>query len=227
MKALNEENNLTIVAPYRDRREHLKVFLEEIPAHLAKYHPDISFKIVIVEQVDHKKFNRAKLLNIGFDLHKLEATYFAFHDVDLIPEDSSCDYSFPLIPIHLATHCQQAEYQLPHYSIFGGVVLFNKKDFSLANGYSNEYWGWGGEDDDLMQRVKRLQSEGLISGWGRKPGRYSSLPHKHDGECSPENWNRYKSDLSYGFKVEGLNSIDYTLEDTQDYPTHTLHKVKL
>ena len=221
----DEKNNVIIVVPYRDREEHLKVFLEEIPKHFAKFHPDIGFKIVVVEQVDDNKFNRAKLLNIGFDLHKNEDAYFCFHDVDLIPENVSCDYSYPEIPIHLSAHCQQLEYKLDHGHIFGGVVLFDKFDFWNINGYSNEYWGWGAEDDDLLLRVMYAQSVGHLSGWGRRNGRYASLPHEHDGQCSSANWNRYKGKLKYDWKNEGINSLDYQLIETVEHEKYTHHKV--
>jgi hypothetical protein len=35
---------------------------------------------------------------------------------------------------------------------FGGVVLFNKEHLVQTNGYSNNYWDWGQEDDDLFWR---------------------------------------------------------------------------
>jgi hypothetical protein len=36
---------------------------------------------------------------------------------------------------------------------FGGVSAFSTKDFQKVNGFSNLFWGWGSEDDDLYQRV--------------------------------------------------------------------------
>ena len=36
---------------------------------------------------------------------------------------------------------------------FGGVTLFPIDLFKKVNGYSNEYWGWGFEDDDLLMRL--------------------------------------------------------------------------
>jgi hypothetical protein len=88
-------------------------------------------------------------LNVGFDLSK-DYDYFCFHDVDMIPTEA--DYSWVDEPTHMATECSQFGYQLPYGGYFGGVTLFNKQDFLDVNGYSNDYWGWGAEDDDMMLR---------------------------------------------------------------------------
>jgi hypothetical protein len=36
---------------------------------------------------------------------------------------------------------------------FGGVCAFLATDFQHINGFSNIFWGWGGEDDNLYQRI--------------------------------------------------------------------------
>jgi predicted glycosyltransferase involved in capsule biosynthesis len=60
----------------------------------------------------------------------------------MIPMD--VDYSYSDNPLHLA------EPVFDKY--FGGVTLFPTKIFEKINGYSNKYWGWGYEDDDLFHR---------------------------------------------------------------------------
>lgn len=42
--------------------------------------------------------------------------------------------------------------RIPYNEIFGGVCSLNKTHFENINGFSNIYFGWGGEDDDLRQR---------------------------------------------------------------------------
>ena len=43
----------------------------------------------------------------------------------------------------------------PHYGTdFGGVTAITPEQYIKANGHSNEFWGWGGEDNDMEFRIK-------------------------------------------------------------------------
>jgi hypothetical protein len=67
---------------------------------------------------------------------------------------------------------------MPGYEavFFGGVTALHPPDFRRANGFPNEYWGWGMEDDQLRLRVEA--SGGLAHGVLRPPpgaGSYRDL----------------------------------------------------
>ena len=118
---------------------------------MKEYIKDIDYEIFIIEQADDKPFNRGKLLNAGYKYAVDKGCdYFVFHDVDMLPED--VDYSYSDKPLHLATHLQEHDYETTFFDYFGGVTMFTKEDFETINGFSNEYWGWGFEDDDLLVR---------------------------------------------------------------------------
>jgi len=42
--------------------------------------------------------------------------------------------------------------RVPYDGIFGGVTAFRRRHFELVNGFSNQFYGWGGEDDDMYNR---------------------------------------------------------------------------
>jgi len=86
--------------------------------------------------------------------------YIVWHDIDMIPEDDTCDYSYPgETPKHIAVQISQSDYQLKYQEYFGGAILFTKEQVEATNGYSNDYWDWGMEDDDLFWRCVK---EGLV-----------------------------------------------------------------
>jgi hypothetical protein len=63
-----------------------------------------------------------------------------------------------------------------YQTFFGGVVLFATADFRRINGYSNDYWGWGFEDNDAAERCR---IEGLAIGF--RDGTFEALHHQNAG----------------------------------------------
>lgn len=197
------DNRLAIIVPYRNREENLKEFIPNIKQHLN----GIDYTIIIVEQFDDELFNRARLLNIGFLYVYNYVDYVCFHDVDMLPIEA--DYSYPQEPIHMATNTSQFGNNLPYQGYYGGVNLFNVVDFININGYSNEFWGWGGEDDDLLKRV-------LNKGYRltRRKGVYKSIENT-PGHLK-NNHKNYKSNVDrlskqYDFNTDGLNTLKWEL----------------
>ena len=149
-------HKLGIIVPYRDRPEQLLLFKKSLTEFLKG--KNIQYELIVVEQDDAKTFNRGKLLNIGFMYAKrVQCDYVVFHDVDMIPLEA--DYSYSPHPIHLAStfvSTSQEFNRILFDEYFGGVTMFPSSIFEAINGYSNEYWGWGYEDDDLLHRCKEF-----------------------------------------------------------------------
>lgn len=65
---------------------------------------------------------------------------------------------------------------LPYPQYFGGVSALTPDQYLKMNGFPNEYWGWGGEDDDIFNRLVEVGqragwsgSEEAQTGWGSFP----------------------------------------------------------
>ena len=148
------KHKLGVIVPYRNRLSQLSKFKSIMPYYLNKN--GIDYNIFIVEQDGAKQFNRGMLLNIGFKYaleHKCD--YVVFHDIDMIP--SEVDYSYSDKPLHLSTNFEYENDEKERdmfEEYFGGVTMFPVEDFEKINGYSNKYWAWGYEDDDLLLRCE-------------------------------------------------------------------------
>jgi hypothetical protein len=146
-------DKLGIIVPYKDRPQQLYDFKLKLASYLLTN--NIKYELIIVEQNDTKGFNRGKLLNVGFKKAKaLGCTYVCFHDVDMHPV--KVDYSTVDRPTQLANRFiyEEGVQRTITDDYFGGVTLFPASQFEDINGYSNEYWGWGFEDNDLLARCR-------------------------------------------------------------------------
>lgn len=166
-------NTSIIVVPYRNREEHLSLFM----AHMQKRYN--SMPICVVEQEDGKAFNRAKLLNIGYLQNYKQYHNFIFHDVDMLPisVNYTIKYNVPIV--------QLASSKVQIFDYLGGVTRFSRNTFEKCGGYNNEYYHRA-EDNEMMFNIKRLGMNVI-----RKPGTYVNLEHERKGpEFDPALWEK-------------------------------------
>ncbi|XP_025837074.1 beta-1,4-N-acetylgalactosaminyltransferase bre-4 [Agrilus planipennis] len=200
-------NKVAIVVPYRCRGEHLLLFLQHMHPFLKRQLLD--YTIFVVEQNGSQVFNRAMLMNIGFkEALKLDNyDCFIFHDVDLLPEDDRNLYTCPNQPRHMSVAIDTFRYKLPYQFIFGGVGAISTKHFTQLNGFSNSFWGWGGEDDDFSNRIRFHKLH--ISRYPIFIARYTMLSHKRD-KPNPKRYDILSSGMKK-FDTDGLNSLKYSV----------------
>jgi len=175
---------VAILVPFRNRHAHLPIFLRHIYPMMAQQH--LNFTIFVIEQRGELPFNRAMLFNAGFEL--ITANYGAydcmiFHDVDHIPENNRNYYGCSNMPRHFAEELDIHNYKLEYPEFFGGVTGVTWDQYKLVNGYSNMFWGWGGEDDDFHTRITSSEEGNFtVSRPPNHYGRYSSITQKHNQE---------------------------------------------
>lgn len=145
-------HDVAVIVPYRGRLNQLNVFLHHIHPFLQKQL--LSYRIFVIEQTFFKAFNRGLLMNVGFlEALKIHSFHcFIFHDVDLLPIVEMNIYACTIKPRHLCPAINTWRYQLKYLTAFGGAIAMLQKHFHQINGFSNKYFGWGGEDDDLIKR---------------------------------------------------------------------------
>lgn len=207
----NARHKVAIIVPYRDREDHLRTFLLNIHRFLQRQQNE--YGIYIVEQSGTGSFNRAMLMNVGAAEAIKQHDYqcFIFHDVDLLPEDDRNLYTCPIQPRHMSVAVDTFSYKLPYDDIFGGVSAMTIEQFRQVNGFSNLFWGWGGEDDDIANRLRTKKL--FISRYPANIARYKMLKHGKE-KANPERF-KYLYSGAKRMAKDGYNSLKYRKVDFQ------------
>ncbi len=105
---------------------------------------------------------------------------------------------------------------MPYPLIFGGIQAFTKQDYIATNGYSNKFYGWGAEDDDLYRRVKNAGFN--VTRPSLKIGRYKMNRYHHHAKKSVKLHEENKK-LLWGEQdvYDGLHNISSLAFTTRVY----------
>ncbi|CAG5020954.1 unnamed protein product [Parnassius apollo] len=218
---IQTKRNLAIIVPFRDRFEELLEFVPHMFHFLKKQ--NIPFSIFIIQQKDNNRFNRASLINVGFLYTKKDYDYIAMHDVDLLPLNDNLRYEYPESgPLHISSPQTHPKY---HYDTFiGGILLIKKEHFEMVKGMSNNYWGWGLEDDEFYVR---LRDAGLTV---HRPanintGIENTFKHVHDRTYRKRDTRKcfnQREVTRRRDRVTGLHDVSYEIENTHSVTIDSL-----
>ena len=126
------KKDVCIIVSFRDREKHLEKFVPYMNAFLGE--ENLSFEILVIEQNFDKPFNRAKLLNVGFDYAKNKFMNYVFHDVDMLPIKKKASYAVVKTPTHYAAIVEQFGWDCAYANYSGGVISFDSESFVKING---------------------------------------------------------------------------------------------
>ena len=106
--------------------------------------------------------------------------FFLFFLYELALKIPSCKYNE-----HDLSMITLLCYRLPYNAILGGVVAIRSDLFVKVNGYSNQFFGWGGEDDDFSARCRRRGVQ--LVRYPKTIARYKMIHHDKDSgnEANP------------------------------------------
>ena len=110
-------------------------------------------------------------------------------------------------------------YNLPYSEMTGGALAIKTEQFRRVNGFSNVFFGWGGEDDEFYQRLSQHDLQPVR--YHPSVTRYVALRHIKQSKRSNVNINTAVSDK------DGLNSLNYSIHNIQYFSQYTLLKVYL
>jgi len=240
--------NIAIMVPYRGREPHLKYMLNHLHPILQRQR--INYQIFVVEQYGIDTFNKGRLFNAGFQIINTLRDFdcFIFHDVDLLPEDDRNIYDCKVKNTtnaaatvkHLATYVDTfnyipQEYRRPDLTrtsnigrftsivtmpLYGGVTAMTPRQFEEINGYSNVYWGWGCEDEDLGWRIRNAKF--TIEEASKKTCKYTMIRHQRD----PGNYDNLMrfyqlKDATQRQYHDGLSDVEYSIVSTKEHSVFT------
>lgn len=170
------------------------------------------------------------------------------HDVDLVPTFPNRlmvekgDYRCRDMPFHMSNvvYSLSTRKKIKYYNFLtGGILSMRPGHFIDINGFSNRYYGWGAEDDDLTVRmisndmcVKRSYRTlgGVFYNLDKDHAPFTMLRHKP----SAINGNRgsvmkvFQSSIK-NMKSDGLNAVEEVtkMEDVVLYSTLTLLRIRV
>ncbi|CAJ1447097.1 unnamed protein product [Effrenium voratum] len=250
-----------LVIPFRDRESHLKLFKQYwrwFAEHGRNPKTVQRWVVYVSEQFDSQTFNRGWNFNTALAIASAQTTASAdiksemgmdfdcavIQDIDYLPE-KGVDYGDCEVPMQLSAEIDRYNWKTPYLTSAGGIVGMSLRHWRKINGFGNNYFGWGGEDDELHHRLRLngllygdcypycSKNDGNVGkpgqsikrpkkGFGRFSGKFMhSANHTKritDSRAYSRNLEQLKEIGSGGnrWKTDGLNSLAFSIVDSQE-----------
>ena len=214
------KNNINVLFPFRDDPNGVwRNTLDKTISFVRKslHAQNLSPTFFISEQIDSFPFfNKGQIYNAGFlEAKKLSSCeHWVFHDADIYETEpgalkySRYDDGFD----HLYGYPKDKD---GGFGCLGGIFCTNTASYEKANGYSNDFWGWGFEDIDFYYKTRakglKVNSSNTICrdekrpeisdnpGGGRNKTRMDVNSDKREHNRKKKTWDT------------GLNTLNYNL----------------
>lgn len=193
---------IAIILPYREQTEQNRSQQLDI---ITKHYNNLNnpnIDLYIIEQGNDRPFNRGILLNIGHDIISKKNTYNneIHHDIDMLPNTDLIKYFF-------SDNVISAHPEAFYKNFLGAIVVIPLDIMNKVNGYTNNMYGWGSEDDNLYQRLKHNN----ITPFNVNSGEIVNLEHKPSNRIfNIYNKKINKDELKNNFN-SGLSDLKYII----------------
>lgn len=94
--------------------------------------------------------------------------------------------------------------------------MFSREQLAKINGASNEFYGWGGEDDDLFNRIKAANM--TVTRAPLSQGVFYEENGDHKRDVNPRRYDILaRPNIIQVMQQDGLKQVRYTLRKRIDY----------
>ena len=197
------------------------------------------YDIIVVEQSEDYPFNIGKLKNIGFDyinkITKKKYDNYIFADIDTLPDSDLIKYFFKTTDSLNALAKFGTRYEsiasVHNAPFVGALISCTKEVFIEINGYGNNFFGWEGEDTNLLFRIYELKKPIYVVKKGKvidfeEINNYKKNIVNKISELNETNTREklvYEKNTNYkNFRENGLSNLNYTIIDEFKYE-HNYH----
>jgi hypothetical protein len=188
------------------------------------------YDIIVVEQSPKYLFNIGKLKNIGYDYLKKKSKKkycnYIFADIDSIPDSELIEYFFKQTNSLNSLAMYGTRYESIDAKIarpfVGALISCTSEVFEELNGYPNNFYGWEGEDVNLLLRLYGIKKPLYTNSNGKiidieevegfKKDVVVKLNELNTNKSKEKESMVYEKNINWeNFRSNGLTNLNYNL----------------
>lgn len=219
---------IAIITIYRNKPDNTRLQQKRLYLYLMNkiLYQICEYDIILVEQSEKYLFNIGKLKNIGFDyLCKNSNTIYSnyiFADIDTIPDSNLIDYFFKTTDSINSLAVKGTRYESNDKKdkrpFAGALISCTKNVFIELNGYPNNFYGWQGEDENLLIRIYAnnkpvyIPTNGKIIDIEEVDGYKKNMEIKSAELKNEKEKNSWEKNYNWeNYKQNGLTNLNYNV----------------